>query len=90
MDYVKHHAKSLQKGSKEYEYVGQKLAWSGVYLWGTFSNDILQKVQTLVPLIATIDEVFFANMTTFLFYSYVDLEYTITHINSLKLKSYPG
>ena len=43
-----------------------------------------------MPLIATGPEVFVATMTTFLSDSYDALEETITHIKSLKLKSYPG
>ena len=54
------------------------------------SNTILQKVLTLVPLTATGPEVFVATTTKFLYYSYDDLEETLTHMKSLKLKSYPG
>ena len=54
------------------------------------SNTLLQKVLTLVPLIATGPEVFSVTMTTFLSDSYDALEETLTHMKSLKLKSYPG
>ena len=47
----------------------------------------LQKVLTLVLLTATVPEVFVANMTTFLSDYYYDVEETLTHINSLKLKT---
>ena len=43
-----------------------------------------------MPLTTTVHEVFFATMTTFLSYSYDDLEETLTHMKSLKLKIYPG
>ena len=54
------------------------------------SNTLLQKILTLVPLIATGPEVFVATMTTFIFYSYDTLEENLNHMKSLKLKSYPG
>ena len=56
----------------------------------TLSNTILQKVLTLVPLIATGPEVFVTTMTTFLSNYYDSLEETLNHMNILKLKSYPG
>ena len=56
----------------------------------TLSNTLLQKVLTLVPLTATVPEVFVSTMTTFLFDSYDALEETLTHMKSLKLKRYPG
>ena len=56
----------------------------------TLSNTLLQKVLALVPLKATIHEVFVSTMTTFISNSYDDLEDTLTHMKSLKLKSYPG
>ena len=64
----------------------QNLTWSGVYLRSTFSNTLLQKVLTLVPLTATGIEVFVATMTKFLSDSYDALEETLTHMKSLKLK----
>ena len=44
----------------------------------------------MVPLTATGPEVFVATMDTFLPDSYDDLGETITHMKSLKLKSYSG
>ena len=44
----------------------------------------------MVPLIETGPEVFVATMTTFLSEYYDALEETLTHMNILKLKSYPG
>ena len=44
----------------------------------------------MVPLTETGPEVFVATMTTFISNSYDDLEETLTHMNSLKLKIYPG
>ena len=44
----------------------------------------------MVPLTATGPEVFVATMNTFLSDSYDALEDTLTHMKSLKLKSYPG
>ena len=55
-----------------------------------FVNILLQKVLALVPLTATGPEVFVTNMTTFLSDSYYALEETLTHMDSLKLKRYPG
>ena len=90
MDYVKSHIQSLLKGSEEDQYVVQNLTWSGVYLRSTLSNTLLQKVLTLVPLTAMRPEVFVATITTSLSDSYDDLEETLNHMKSLKLKSYPG
>ena len=53
-------------------------------------NTLIQKELTLVPLTATVTEVFVATMSTFLSYSYDALEETLTHTKSLKLKIYPG
>ena len=90
LDYVKIHVQSLLKGSEADQYVVQNLTWSGVYLRSTLSNNLLQKVLTLVPLTATGPEVFVITMTTFLSDSYDALEETLNHMKSLKLKSYPG
>ena len=68
----------------------QNLTWSGVYLRITLSNTILQNVLTLVPLTETGTEFFVSTATTFLSDSYDDLEENLTHMKSLKLKSYPG
>ena len=43
----------------------------------------------MVPLTATVSEVFVATMTTFLSYSYDALEETLTHMKTLKIKGYP-
>ena len=90
MDYVKSHVQSLLKGSEADQYVVQNLSWSGVLLRSTLLNNLLQKVLTLVPLRATVSEVFVAIMTTFLSGSYDALEDTLNNIKSLKLKIYPG
>ena len=86
LDYVKSHLQSLLKGSEADQYVVQNLTRSGAYLRSTLPNTILQKVLSLVPLIATVTEVFVATMTTFLSDSYDALEETLTHMKSLKLK----
>ena len=70
LDYVKSHVQSLLKGSEADQYIVQNLAWSGVYLRSTLSNNLLWKVLALVPLTATGPEVFVASMTTFLSDSY--------------------
>ena len=44
----------------------------------------------MVPLTATVPEVFVATMTTFISDSYDALEETINHMQSFKLKSYLG
>ena len=54
------------------------------------SNTLLQRVLTLVPLTETAPDVFVSTMTTFISDSYDSLEDTITYMNSIKLKSYPG
>ena len=90
LEYVKRHVQSLLKVSEADQYVAQNLTWSGVYLRSTFANTLLQKILILVPLTATGPEVFVSTMTTFFSNSYDDLEETINHIKSLKLKSYPG
>ena len=54
------------------------------------SNDILQKVLTLVPLTATGPEVYIATMTNIISDSYYYLEETLTHMKRLKLKDRPG
>ena len=44
----------------------------------------------MVPLSANGPEVFIATVTTFLSDSYDALEENLTHMNSIKLKIYPG
>ena len=53
LEYVKGHVQSLQKGSEADQFVVQNLTWSGVYLRSTLPSTLLQKVLSLVPLIAT-------------------------------------
>ena len=60
LDYLKLHVKSIKKDSETYQYVVQKLTCSGVYLMGTLSNIILQKVLPLVPLTETTMNTFFS------------------------------
>ena len=90
LDYVKHHAKILQKDFKEYKYMVQNLKWYGVYMRITFSSALLQKVLKFLPLTATGPEVYVATMTTILSDSYDYLVETLNHMKSLKLKDHPG
>ena len=66
------------------------LMWSGVYLRITFSNDIIQKVLTMVMLTATGLEVYVSTTTTLISDSYASLEHTLNHLKCLKLKNHPG
>ena len=66
LEYVKRHVQSLQKGSEADQYIVWNLTWSGVYLRSTISNNLLQKVLTLVSLTATGPEVYVATMTNIL------------------------
>ena len=68
----------------------QNLMWLEVYLSSTLSNNPLRKELTLVTMKATGTEVFVATMTTFISNLYDDLEETLTHMKSFKLKIYPG
>ena len=86
---MKLHVHSLLKGSEADQYLVQNLTWSVVYLSSTLSNDILHKVLTLVPLIATVPEVYVATMSTVLSDSCYSLVGTINHMKSLKLKYNP-
>ena len=56
----------------------------------TLSNTLHQKVLTLALLTEIGHVIFVATMTTFISYYYYDMEETITQMNSLKLKIYPG
>ena len=78
LDYVKSHVQSLLIVSEADQYVVQNLTWSGVYLRSTLSNNLLQKVLTLVPLTATGPEVYVAITTTFLSDYYDALEEPLT------------
>ena len=90
LEYVKGLVQSLLKGSKADQYIVQNLTWSGVYLRSTLSNDLLQKVLTLVPLTATGPEVYVSTMTTIISDSYYSLVDTLNHTKNLKLKDHPG
>ena len=74
MKYLRRHVQSLQKVSEADQYVVQNLKWAEVYLWSTFSNNLLQKVLALVLLTATEPEVFATTITKFLSNSYDALE----------------
>ena len=87
---VKRHVQSLQKGSEADQYVVHNMTCSGVYLRSNFSNNLLQKVLTLVPLTATVTEVYVATMDTVLSDSYDSLVDTLNHMKRLKLKDHPG
>ena len=56
----------------------------------TFSNTILQKVLTLVPLTETGPEVYVATMTTIIPNSCYSLVDNLNHMKILKLKDCPG
>ena len=90
LEYVKGLVQSLLKGSEADQYIVQNLEWSGVYLRSTLSNDLLQKVLTLVPLTETGPEVYFATMTTIISDSYYSLVGTLNQMKNLKLKDHPG
>ena len=53
-----------------------------------FSNTLLQKVLTFVPLTATRPEVYVATMTTVLYDSCFYLVDTLKHMNSIKLMNH--
>ena len=55
-----------------------------------FSNYLLQKVLTFVPLTATGPEVYVATMTKFTSNYYYSLVDNLNHMDSLKLKDSPG
>ena len=61
-----------------------------MYLKSNLSNDLLQKVLTLVPLTAIRPEVYVATMTTIISDFYYSLVDTLNHMESLKLKDHPG
>ena len=81
---------SLLKGFEVDQYIVQNLTWSGVYLRNTLSNDLLQRVLTLVPLTATGPEVYVATMTAIISDSYYSLVNTLNQMKNLKLKDHPG
>ena len=87
---MKNHVKNLQEGFKVDQYVVQNLVYLGVCLKNNLSNNLLQKVLSLVPLTVTGTEVSVNTISTFLFNPYDALEETITHMKSLKIKIYPG
>ena len=66
------------------------LAWSRVYLRSNLSNNLLQKVLTLVLLTETGTEFFVATMNSLLYDSYDALEETLTPMKSLKRKKSRG
>ena len=70
------------------QYVVQNLTLSRAYLKSTLANNLLQKVLTLVPMIATRTEVYVNIMTTFISNYYNNLKDTLKHLKSLKLMRY--
>ena len=63
--------------------------WSGVYLRNTLSNNLLQKVLTLVPLTTTGPEIYVATMNTIISNSYYYFMDTLNHMKNQKLKDCP-
>ena len=90
LEYVKGLVQSLLKGSEVDQYIVQNLTWSGVYLRSTLSNDLLQRVLSLVPLTATGPEVYVATMTNIIYDSYYSFMDTLNQMKNLKLKDQPG
>ena len=89
LEYLKSHVQSLMKSSEADQYIVQNLTWSGVYLRSTLSNDLLQKVLTLLPPTATGPEVYVATMTNIISDSYYSLVDTLNHMKNLKLNDHP-
>ena len=85
---MKCHVKGLEKGYKADNYLVQHLKWSGVYPRIKMPSYFIQNVLKLVPLTSTGPEVYITTMTIFLPNSCDTLEETLTHMKSLKLKSY--
>ena len=56
----------------------------------TFTHGLLQKVLALVPLTPDVTEVYVSTMTNTLSEYYGDMEETLNHLKSIKLKSYTG
>ena len=54
------------------------------------SNNLLQRVLTLVPLKATGSDVYVATLTTMISNSYYSLMDTLNQMKNLKLKYHPG
>ena len=61
---MKHHVKSIQKGSKVDKYMIQNIKISGMYLGSIFLCALLQKVLKLAVMTETGPEVYVATMTT--------------------------
>ena len=61
------------------QYVIHNLMWSGVYPRITFSNDIIQKVLTMVMLTATGLEIYITTMNYVISIPYNDMEETLNH-----------
>ena len=82
LEYLKGLVQSLLKGSKADQYIVQDLTCSGAYLRITLSNDLLQRVLTLVPLTETRPEVYVATMITIISDSYY---YLVDTLNQMKI-----
>ena len=90
LEYMKGLVQSLLKSSEADQYIVQNVTWSGVYLRSTLSNDLLQKVLTLVPMTATGTEVYVTTTTPIISDSYYSLVDTLNLMKNLKLKYNPG
>ena len=64
--------------------------WSGAYLSRTLYISIFQKILTLVPLAATVPEVYITTLYTVIYDYYDDLGETLNHLKIIKLKRYFG
>ena len=83
---MKRHVHSLQKGYEVDQYVVQKLIWSGMYLRSNLSYALLYKILKLVPLTATVTEVYVPTTTSAISDSYDSLVDTLNHTKSLNIK----
>ena len=72
-----------RKGYAEDQYVLQNLKWSRVYLMSTLSNDILQKVLTLLMIKLTGPEFYVSTAITILSYYYDAFDENLNHLESL-------
>ena len=84
---VKLKVKSLNKGYTVDKYVVINMTWSGLYMSITFSNNIIQKVLTIVSMIVTVTKFYTDTMKPF---SPTPKYFrkTIYHLKIIKLKSW--
>ena len=86
---MKFYVKIFQKGSKVDQYMVQNHKFSGVYLWCNFVKLYSSECTNIGDADSNQTWGIYWNRDYIISHSYISLEDTINHLNTIKINSYP-